>query len=173
MGRMELDRIQLKNRSRQSGESLSTLADDIRRLVDRVFQDIPAGARDKLARDSFIDALTDGEMRTRILQMRTRTIQEAMEAAIELEALSRAEKERSHRRVREIGGSQQTDRAEVDDLRAELKQLKKLLSDMNSRPNNNQRRCYNCNDPTHLVKDCPHQKTLSAVMAPLRKTKED
>ena len=95
VGRMELHCIQLKTRVRKAGESLSTLADDIRRLVDRVFHDIPLESREKLARDCFIDALTDGEMRTRILQMRTTTIQEAMEVAIELEALSKAERERT------------------------------------------------------------------------------
>ena len=93
-GRLELHRIQLKNRVRQPGETLSAVADDIRCLVDRVFVDIPADARDKLARDCFIDALADGEMRIRVIQMHTPTFNEAVEAAIELEAFTKAEKER-------------------------------------------------------------------------------
>ena len=88
--KIELDRIQLKNRVRQKGESLYTLGDDIRRLIDRVFKDIPRTARDKLARDSFIDALTDSDVRLRVLQMRTRNLQEAMEAAYEIETIKHA-----------------------------------------------------------------------------------
>ena len=157
IGRMELHRIQLKNRVRQQGESLSTLADDVRRLVDKVFQDIPSEARDKLARDCFIDALTDGEMRTRILQMRTTSIQEAMEAAIELEALSRAERERGPKRVRELGGCQNPEGpALVKELKDEIQQLKRQLTEQRPRANNTQqRRCYNCGDPSHFARECP------------------
>lgn len=160
LGRLELHRIQLKNRVRQTGESLSTLADDVRRLVDRVFADIPAEARDKLARDSFIDALTDSEMRTRLLQMRTGNIQEVMEAAIELEALTKAEKERGQRRVRELGADNGIQCTNYLELKNEVERLKKQLEEAairNSAPrgSNNVRACYNCGDTSHLARDCP------------------
>ena len=158
IGRLELHRIQLKNRVRQSGESLPTLADDVRRLVDRVFQDIPSEARDKLARDSFIDALTDGEMRTRIPQMRTTTIQEAMEAAIELEALSKAERERGQRKIRELGGGPvQSEATLLQELRDELMKIKRQLGEQRPR-NNDTRKCFNCGDPSHFIRDCPKPK---------------
>ena len=165
MGRMELHRIQLKNQVRQAGETLSALADDIRRLVDKVFGEIPTGARNKIAKDSFIDALTDSEMRTRILQMRTQTIQEAMELAIELEALTTAEKERGQRRVREMGGTKMVaDAAEVKALREELERVKRQLAqtalnggagDPRSRRS---RVCFNCGEPSHFIRDCPKPK---------------
>ena len=127
--------------------------------------DIPTEARNKLARDSFIDALTDSEMRTRILQMRTQTIQEAMEAAIELEALTTAEKERGQRRVRELGGSKAaTDSSELKMIRGELERLKRQLAQATleggvGNPRNNRTRvCYNCGDPSHFIKDCPQPK---------------
>ncbi len=166
VGRLELHRIQLKNRVRNADESLSDLADDVRRLVDRVFADIPFGAREKLARDCFIDALTDSEMRTRIIQMRTSNIQEAMEVAIELEALSRAEIERNppSKKVRELGQMVQPSTEETvrDIVSKELSKIRKELEDAH-RPNyrsqgNSDRRCFNCGSPSHFVRDCKAPK---------------
>ena len=170
VGRVELHRIQLKNRVRKPGEPLSDLADDVRRLVDRVFADIPIESREKLARDCFIDALTDGEMRTRILQMRTRSIQEAMEAAIELEALNTAEHERNPptKKVRELGRANTDDKSLQESIREilgeELQKIKIELaaqqksSGNRQQTNANGRRCYNCGSDSHFIKDCPEPK---------------
>ena len=159
VGRMEFHRMQLKNRVRKSEESLSALADDIRGLVDRVFHDIPMESREKLARDCFIDALTDVEMRTRILQMRTSTLQEAMETAIELEAISNAELERGHKWVREIGCAQMVDEsAKLKKMEEEVSDLKRQLAEAQAGRSVSTRRCYNCGDLSHCIKDCQKPK---------------
>lgn len=156
-GRLELDRLRLKNRQKQKDETLSALADDVKRLVDRVFADIPDEAREKLARDNFIDALTDSDMRIRIIQMRTRNIQEAMEAAIELETLSKAESERNPKRVRELQTESSADQepTELKDLQDQIAKLKKQLQSMEPNQSSQTRQCYNCGDTSHMIRDCP------------------
>ena len=160
-GRTELHRIQLKTRVQKPGESLLMLADDIRRLVDKVYHNVPEEARGKMARDAFIDALTDREMRLRVLQMRTTTLQEALEAAIELEAMMLAEEARSLTSVRMIGsvGFQDPPPCAPQEFQQEMIRLLKELADTLSigTARSEPRLCYKCGDPSHRVRNCPYK----------------
>ena len=93
-GRKELHRSQLRNRRQKPSERLVELAEETRQFVDKVYTDLTVESHDRMGRDHFLDALQDGEMRIRIIQMRTSTLDEAVAAALELEALNKAEKER-------------------------------------------------------------------------------
>lgn len=61
-------RVQLKERRQKASESISELGQAIRRLTNLAYASAPGEVRETLAKDSFIDALTDSEMRIRINQ---------------------------------------------------------------------------------------------------------
>lgn len=94
-GKDELYRIQLRNRRQGPKESLNDLAQDIRSLVDKAYPEMAEVSKDSLAKDCFLDALPDPDLRIRTLQMRPKTLQRALQDTTELEAINRAERERA------------------------------------------------------------------------------
>lgn len=94
-GREQLYRTQLRGRRQKPKETLMELAQDIQINIDRAYSEMAETAKDELAIDYFLGALPDSEVRTRILQMRPSSLQDALRSAIELEAISTAEQERT------------------------------------------------------------------------------
>ena len=66
--RTELARARFKNRIKQKDESLPALAEDIERLARLSYPDASESITDTLARDQFVDALPDENMRLRLKQ---------------------------------------------------------------------------------------------------------
>ena len=183
-GRKELHRAQLRNRRQKTSESLVEMAEDIRRLVDKVYADLPADSRDMMGKDHFVDALNDSEIRTRVIQMRTSTLDEAVAVAVELEALQRVEKERrltDLKRVRNVPVSPAVEnvpaasnerRPEVErQLKEMAEQLEKMKKQMRTREtgwrnskqgNTKGPKCYACQKYGHMKRECP---TLSSTEA--------
>ena len=87
----ELYLVQLMERRQKSSESLPELGQAIRRLVNLAYPTVPSDVRDTLAKQQFIEALADSEMRIRIKQARPRNLTEATRLAVELEAYTRCE----------------------------------------------------------------------------------
>jgi hypothetical protein len=88
---VEMYRAELKCRSRQAGEKLCDLAQDIKRLVRRAHRDDPKSTRDRLARDSFLDALNNADLEWSVFKQKPTTVDEALQYAIEYEAFKRGE----------------------------------------------------------------------------------
>ena len=83
----------MKNRIKQKDESLPALAEDIERLARLSYPDAPESIMDTLARDQFIDALPDEDMRLHLEQERPQTLQRAQEIALELESFQLANRQ--------------------------------------------------------------------------------
>ncbi|CAG2234439.1 unnamed protein product [Mytilus edulis] len=89
----ELYRVQLTERRQKASESLPELGQSIRRLINQAYPTVPEDVRDTLAKQYFIEALADSEMRIRIKQSRPQGLNDALRVAVELETYNRAEKQ--------------------------------------------------------------------------------
>lgn len=167
MCQSELNRATLRNRIRRCDESFPELAGDIERLVRLAYPNGTPEMLEALAKDQFVDAVQDDNIRLRIAQSRPTTLGQALEIALELESFALANKHRS-RFVREcrINGtrSSQINEPWVD----VANQLTKLTHEMRNfvwefgkqseRKRGGQRsfkRCWTCHE-NHLQKDCTH-----------------
>ena len=93
----ELYRVQLTERRQKPAESLPELGQAIRRLVNLAYPTVPENVRDTLAKQHFIEALADSEMRIRIKQSRPQNLNDAIRLAVELETFNRAEQKSNGR----------------------------------------------------------------------------
>ena len=64
-------------------------------LTRAAYPDASQELQDVLARDNFIDALTDEDLRLRIRQAKPQSLQKALEIALELESFQLASKHRN------------------------------------------------------------------------------
>ena len=90
-------RTRLRTKRRQHGESLSTLADDIRLLTARAYPRAGVLERDDYAMESFIQALGES-LRARVRDSQPETMQDALRRALYLEAHSFADASARHER---------------------------------------------------------------------------
>ena len=82
----KLNSIELNLGITQGEESLSELAGDVERLSRLAYPDAAPGMIDVLAKDQFIDAITDEDIRLHIRQKKPMSLREALEHALELES---------------------------------------------------------------------------------------
>ena len=64
--RQELAALKLQNRLQQSGESLETVALDIQKLVRKAYPLADDGTRSRLARDAFVNSISDSTVRDKL-----------------------------------------------------------------------------------------------------------
>ena len=95
----ELHRMRLKGRTRRRKEGLPELAEDIDHLARLAYPDAAMPMVELLAKDQFVDALPDKEMRLKTRQSRPGSLREALEVALELESYQIASRQR-HKAVR-------------------------------------------------------------------------
>ena len=96
----ELNRMRLKARTRRRDESLAELAEDVEHLVRLAYPEAAESMVEVLAKDQFVDALPDEDMRLRIRQNKPATLRDALGTALELESYQLASKQKA-RFVRE------------------------------------------------------------------------
>ena len=82
----ELHRVQLRNRRRRRDEGMPELAEDVEQLARLAYPRADAAMVEVLAKDQFIDALPQEDMRLRLRQMRPSSLREALKHALELES---------------------------------------------------------------------------------------
>ena len=181
----ELNKTLLKSRRRKKGESLPELAQGIWRLVRNAYPDANYQIMESLAKDHFLDAIDNPDLRWKIFQARTTSLDEALETAIEYEAFQKAEGQRPNlnTHVRNVGESLGVVKVkpESDSVLKEILQALKSLqvqSDQRSPPKRSGQRhdwslpktCYGCGQTGHIQKYCPHMNMTSSQHAAINRS---
>jgi hypothetical protein len=83
-------RSQLKARAQASGETLQEFAAAVEQLVHRAFVGLPVAFIQAEAAHSFIDGVRDREVKQHLLMGGDRTLNEALNQALKLEATQKA-----------------------------------------------------------------------------------
>jgi hypothetical protein len=96
MERSEMFRAKLKNRVKGEKESLSELAQSIKKLIRQAYPTADPNLLNILALDHYIDALPDPNMRLRLRESKVKGIEEAEIMAIRLETYKMADAQRGH-----------------------------------------------------------------------------
>ena len=179
---VELSRMRLKGRTQRRDESLPELAEDIERLTRCAYPDAAANMIEVLAKDQFIDALQNEDMRLRVRQSRPSTLRQTLEAALELESFELASRHRP-RVVREAvledyePENNQSEQKAMDQL-AELvrRAMKEPRQEPKAEGQPRQRRqrtvwCWKCGKKGHMQRECrqqphPRQATPPDVSQP-------
>ena len=79
----------------ERGESLAELAEEVERLARLAYPEAPPEMLKLLAKDRFIDTLADGDMRLSMRQSHPKSLGEALQTALELEAFQLATQKRA------------------------------------------------------------------------------
>ena len=173
----ELYRAQLKERRQKASENIPELGQDIRRLTNLAYNSAPNDVKETLAKDSFIDALHNGDMRLKIRQARPRDLNDAIRHAVELEVFNRAETKRVENEgfLRSLHDSQGDERDSRQTMVEQLKEIKESMQELKLELNRlkDKRKlqekerdrsgsdpksdiiCYHCNEKGHIRRNCP------------------
>ncbi|PJE78408.1 hypothetical protein CI610_02661 [invertebrate metagenome] len=90
----ELYRSMLKQKRLGPSETIPELGEGIKRLTYLAYPTVSRDVVEMMAKDNFIDALPDGDMRLRIKQSRPKSLNEAVGLAVEIESFCKVERDR-------------------------------------------------------------------------------
>lgn len=177
-GQTELYRLQLRERRIKPGESLPELGQHIKRLSNLAYPTAPRDVRDILAKEQFLDALSDANVRVNIKQCKPTSLDEAIQLALELEAYSKTEKSsritQGHLRCANVQVEGESEVSSSENRKA-IEKLVQSVSDMSHILNNvikevnelknksrkpkvvkggTNKKCSNCGRKNHVLKDC-------------------
>ena len=148
------------------------LAQEIRRLVHLAYPTASQDVMDVLRRDYFIDALDDSDLRWRVYQVKAKSLDDAVCAAVEMEAYKKAERQRVQPRksLRQIDYSKlenhpvATENYALEKMQRQMEQLKEMMGKLKLRPNfglpesgKKDRKdidCWNCGMKGHYRSEC-------------------
>jgi len=88
LNQMERYRAELKGRKRKRGETAQSVYQDIKRLMALAFPSRSGEMYEIIARDAFLDSLSDPALRVRVLDQFPKTLDEALTTVLRMEAYS-------------------------------------------------------------------------------------
>ena len=91
----EIYRSQLKTRVKTKTETIPQLATSVKKLVKQAYPGINQDAIEALSLDNFVDAMPDSDIRFRLRELGPKTLAEAEQIAVPMEAHKIADKQRS------------------------------------------------------------------------------
>ena len=111
----QIFKAQLKSRVRKNNKSFSELTHDISKLVRKAYLELTPKMRDTIAKDTFIEALSDRELELAVFQGNTKSLKDAVKVAIEYEAFSSTTQRKSLGSVHECVSQTSDDSSDSSD----------------------------------------------------------
>ena len=93
VNKSEIYRTQLKSRTRNKGETIPELAQAIKKLVRQAYPGVNKEVFETLSLDYFIDAITDSDLRLRLREAGPKSLEDAEQTAVRIEAYKIADKD--------------------------------------------------------------------------------
>lgn len=154
-------RSELCGRRRQPGEPLRVLANDIETLSRRAYAHMPPAVQGELARDQFVQAITPRELRVQTQLAHPRTLQEALELALEREIVGAGTSESGLKgpvvRNAVESGPDGGRPAWVDEMTELIRAVALQTSRSDTQPRRRPLVCWGCGQTGHILSRCPKQ----------------
>ena len=168
----ETFKASLRSRRRKPEESLPALAQDIHHLVRRAYPKIGQQGTEELSIEKFREALPDNQQRMAVFQSKSSTLDQAVNAAMDMESWQICEGRRSSTaKAREVAEEEDSEEEAGRAVRAirgrtskwtdELKELvQQCLEDTKEKDNDSKStvRCFYCHKLGHIQRDCRKKK---------------
>ena len=165
-------KAELMNRRRRSGETLSELGQAIRQLVNYAYPNFNKEAKEEVAIEIFLDALTP-EIRRTIYQESPTTLNEAIERGLKLEAWNIVEDTKHGRNVRQVSEEKDEKKDDSEQIRI-LKELQTKVQNLEvQRRPSRDIQCYYCKKNGHISRDCYSRKRDEGQQIPQRPAKSE
>ena len=132
-------RSKLQTRVKGRDESISELAQSVKKLTRQAYPSATSEIIDVLAIDYFVDALTDTDIRLRLREVGPKSITEAEKIAARFEAHRIADKSRGRQHVRFIEPEQSTEKSESSDMHLLKQEITSLVSEVKDLKKNQNR----------------------------------
>lgn len=136
INRSEVFRAELQTRVRLRNESLPELAQAIKKLTRRAYPGTSPIVRDTLALDYVIDAITETDIRLRLREVGPKTIYEAKNIDVRLEALRLADRQKG-RSVRTADACDTDDSKMASEIKEIKLSIRNLQNDVGAMRKNN------------------------------------
>ena len=162
----EMYRAQMNARIRTNGESLTDLAQDVKRLVRLAYPTAPSEVRDSLGYRCFRDALNDHEMEWAVYQSSSESIEEALNLALKYEAFQMSRRRKSTRqslRQQTLVDNEMTSIPDANKFECNSNEMKTLIDRVakleEKSPKNDSKKkfdgkCFYCQKIGHIQRDC-------------------
>ncbi|CAC5406295.1 unnamed protein product [Mytilus coruscus] len=153
----EMYRAQMKSKIRRRTEQIPVLGQDIKRLVRLAYPSAPIEIKEQLACECFIDSLNDADMEWAIFQAKAKSINNAIQVALEYEAFQNGRRKHGTKPVRAVNDNDNFDlnreiylSEQVDDISGRLAKIE------NDEKNKKTFSCYHCGVSGHFKRECPY-----------------
>lgn len=157
-------KIEFRNRSRQTNESITKFAQGLKILASRAYANMPVVAQEQWVLDQFMQGLNSVEIRGHVLFGHPKNINEAISLAIEYEAFQAGNKDKLRKPINKTGElcavSPSSDKTneQNNEKKPSWQPRNKDQSYTNKTTDKSNVECYFCRNMGHYKRDCRKYK---------------
>ena len=162
----EVYALKLNSRVQGKDESYATLAHEITKLVKKAYSSTDQITRDRLAKDAFVNAITDDSVREKLRDRNPVTVIQALKEVQQIAAHFEMEKHRT--KIFQPVRTVEKKTADADKIRYLEEKLEKLQTDLDKYKHDGEKqsdssrnkgrkelKCFHCKYPGHIKRKCP------------------